>query len=99
MEHYIEITRVSHSASVVDYQGERIGQWRVLMRRRPVAYRPWEGREVGHRDYDARRSSGHAGQRRMARWSNRHWEREGVATALSCLDAARWSRAFSALRW
>jgi hypothetical protein len=28
MEHCIEITRVTHSAYAVDYQGERIGQGR-----------------------------------------------------------------------
>ena len=29
MEHRIDITRVTHGAYGVDYQGERIGQWRV----------------------------------------------------------------------
>jgi hypothetical protein len=28
MKHFIEINRVTHSVYAVDYQGERIGQWR-----------------------------------------------------------------------
>jgi hypothetical protein len=29
LQHRINITRVTHSAHAVDYEGERIGQWRV----------------------------------------------------------------------
>jgi hypothetical protein len=29
MQHRINITRVTHSAHAVDYEGKRIGQWRV----------------------------------------------------------------------